>query len=74
MAKWFRMFVGVNYINFQIGVNIIGLPIYHTHTMIVSKRVNEIDAKKHFLYLLLRIYGKEMILKIKDMLLKTSLI
>lgn len=47
MAKKFRMYVGNYLISFQIGVSVIGLPEFHHHTMIVSKSVNEVDAKKY---------------------------
>lgn len=47
MSKKFRMYITTLYIDFQIGVNIIGLPIFHSHEMIISKRINEIDAKKY---------------------------
>ncbi len=41
------MYIGTWLIQFQIGVNVIGLPEFHTHTMIISKSINEIDAKKY---------------------------
>lgn len=47
MAKWFRMYITTLYIDFQVGVNVIGLPEYFTHARIISKRVNEVDAKKY---------------------------
>jgi hypothetical protein len=47
MAKKFRMYVGSYLISFQVGVNVIGLPEFHYHTMIVSKGINEVDAKKY---------------------------
>lgn len=47
MSKKFRMYVGSYLISFQIGVNIIGLPEFCYHTKIVSKSINEIDAKKY---------------------------
>ena len=47
MSKKFRMYIGSYLVSFQIGVNIIGLPEFHCHTKIVSKSINEIDAKKY---------------------------
>lgn len=47
MSKKFRMYMGSYLVSFQIGVNIIGLPEFHYHTKIVSKSINEIDAKKY---------------------------
>lgn len=46
MSKWFRMYVTTLYVNFQIGVNVIGLPEFYSHALVISKRINEIDAKK----------------------------
>lgn len=46
MSKKFRMYIGSYLVSFQIGVNVIGLPEFHYHTMIVSKSVTEVDAKK----------------------------
>jgi hypothetical protein len=46
MAKLFRLYITTIYIEFQIGVNIIGLPEFHFHPMVISKQINEIDAKK----------------------------
>jgi hypothetical protein len=47
MAKLFRMYIGHLYINFQIGVNIIGLPEFHTHGIIISKQIKETDLHKY---------------------------
>lgn len=47
MSKKFRMYIGSYLIQFQIGVSVIGLPEFHYHTMIVSKSINEVDAKKY---------------------------
>jgi hypothetical protein len=47
MSKKFRMYITTLYIDFQIGVNVIGLPIFHSHGVIISKKINEIDAKKY---------------------------
>lgn len=46
MSKKYRMYIGTWLIQFQIGVNVIGLPDFHTHAMIVSRVINEVDAKK----------------------------
>jgi hypothetical protein len=47
MAKRYRMYVGTWLIQFQIGVNVIGIPDIHTHVMIISKSISEVDAKKY---------------------------
>jgi len=47
MSKKFRMYITTLYIDFQIGVNIIGLPDFHSHALIISKSINEDDAKKY---------------------------
>lgn len=47
MSKKFRMYIGSYLISFQVGVNVIGIPEFHFHKMIVSKSVNEVDAKKY---------------------------
>lgn len=46
MSKKFRMYITTLYIDFQIGVNVIGLPEFHSHGVIISKKINEVDAKK----------------------------
>jgi hypothetical protein len=43
MAKKFRVYIGTMLIQFQIGVNIIGLPEFHTHAMIISKSIKETE-------------------------------
>jgi hypothetical protein len=40
------MYITTLYIDFQIGVNVIGLPEFHSHGVIISKKINEVDAKK----------------------------
>lgn len=47
MAKLFRMYVGHLYINYQIGVNIIGLPEFITHELIISKQIKEVNLHKY---------------------------
>lgn len=47
MSKKFRMYITTLYIDFQIGVNVIGLPEFFTHALVISKSINEIDAKKY---------------------------
>lgn len=47
MSKKFRMYITTLYIDFQIGVNIIGLPDFHRHALVISKSINEVDAKKY---------------------------
>jgi hypothetical protein len=47
MSKKFRMYITTLYIDFQIGVSVIGLPDFHSHALIISKSVNEVDAKKY---------------------------
>jgi hypothetical protein len=47
MSKKFRMYITTLYINFQIGVNVIGLPDFYFHRLMISKSVNEVDAKKY---------------------------
>ena len=46
MSKKYRMYIGTWLIQFQIGVNVIGLPDFHYHQIIVSKSITEVDAKK----------------------------
>lgn len=47
MAKRYRLYLGTLYVHFQIGVNVIGIPIFHSHGLIISKSINEVDAKKY---------------------------
>ena len=47
MSKKFRKYITTLYIDFQIGVNVIGLPEFYSHGVIISKKINEIDAKKY---------------------------
>jgi hypothetical protein len=47
MSKKFRMYITTLYIDFQVGVSVIGLPDFHSHALIISKSVNEVDAKKY---------------------------
>ena len=47
MSKKFRMYITTLYIDFQVGVNVIGLPDFHSHGLVISKCINEIDAKKY---------------------------
>lgn len=47
MAKWFRLYITTIFIDFQVGVNVIGLPEYHTHGLIISKRIKETDIHKY---------------------------
>jgi len=43
MAQKYRLYVGTLWIHFQIGVNVIGLPDFHSHAMIISKSVKETE-------------------------------
>jgi hypothetical protein len=47
MSKKFRMYITTLFIDFQVGVNVIGLPDFHSHGLIISKSINEVDAKKY---------------------------
>jgi len=47
MAKLFRLHVATLYVYFQCGVDVLGFPNIHTHTRIISKSINEVDAKKY---------------------------
>jgi hypothetical protein len=47
MSKKYRMYIGTWLIHFQIGVNVIGLPEFHTHEIIISKSIKETDLHKY---------------------------
>lgn len=47
MAQKYRMYVGTWLIYFQTGVNVIGLPDFHIHAMIISKSIKETELYKY---------------------------